>query len=203
MSLADRPPRIEPGLEPVAVARRLPKGAHVFRQGDRARAVFFVVEGEVQLRRAGRRGEGIVLHRARAGEYFAEASPWSERYHCDALAVRPVRLAEIPAGHFRRALRDDPELAARWVALLSRLLQGARARAERTALTGAEERIRHYLETNGSGARREVTLSGALKDLAAELGIAHETLYRALARMGRRGVIERDGARLRLGRAGV
>ncbi len=180
--------------------RRLARREYAFRQGERARAVFFVLEGEVQLCRVGRRGERLILHRARPGEYFAEAALWSERYHCDAVAARPVRLLAIPAAKFREALRRDAELAERWIALLSRQLQGARARAERAALTGAEERIRHYLATHGAGPGGAVELRGSLKDLAAELGLAHETLYRTLARMQKAGSIERAGKCLRPGR---
>lgn len=191
---------IEPCLAAEAMPRALPKGAYVFRQGDGARGIFFVVEGEVQLCRFGRRGERIILHRARAGEYFAEASLDSRRYHCDAIVSRPARLLEVPAARLRRVLQRDPGFAQRWIGLLSRQLQGARARAERVALTGAEERIRHYLATQGSGPKCQVELRGSLKDLASELGLAHETLYRVVARMEKSGRIEREGNCLRLGR---
>jgi len=192
---------IDPSLAAAAVLSALPKGAHVFRQGDGARAIFFVLEGEVQLCRFGRRGERVVLHRARAGEYFAEASLAGKRYHCHAVVSRAARLLEVPAARFRRVLQRDPDFAQRWIALLSRHLQGARARAERVALNGAEERIRHFLATQGSGPACEVELRGSLIDLAAELGLAHETLYRTIARMERARRIERRGNRLRLGGA--
>lgn len=48
-------------------------------------------------------GERLILHRARPGEYFAEAALWSGSYHCDAVAARPVRLLEIPAAACRAA----------------------------------------------------------------------------------------------------
>jgi CRP-like cAMP-binding protein len=195
----DEPPQIDGALAALARPRRLARRHYAFRQGEQARAVFFVLEGEVQLCRVGRRGERIILHRARPGEWFAEAALWSGRYHCDAVAARPARLLEVPAGAFREALRRDSALAERWIALLSHRLQSARARAERAALSGAEERIRHYLAAQ-AGANGTVELRGSLKDLAAELGLAHETLYRTLARMQRAGHLVRDGTRLALAR---
>lgn len=195
----DMPP-IGEALAAQGRARRLARREFAFRQGEPARAVFFVVEGEVQLCRGGRGGERIILHRARPGEWFAEAAMWSGQYHCDAVAARPARVLEIPAAAFRDALRRDGVFAERWISLLSRQLQGARARAERATLSGAEERIRHYLAMHGSGPRGTVEVHGSLKDLAAELGLAHETLYRTLARMQKSGSIEREGKRLRCGR---
>jgi len=194
---------IERCLQEEARLREFLKGAQVFRQGDVARAVFYVVDGEVQLCRFGRRGERIIVHRARAGEYFAEASLESKRYHCDAIVMKPARLLEVPAARFRYVLRSDPDFAQRWSALLSRQLQIVRARAERMSLVGAAERVRHYLATAGSGPRLEVELRGSIKDLAAELGLTHETLYRTLARMQKSGEIEREGSRLRRRRASV
>jgi CRP-like cAMP-binding protein len=194
---------IESCLQEEARLREFPKGAQVFRQGDVARGVFYVLEGEVQLCRFGRRGERIIVHRARAGEYFAEASLESKRYHCDAIVMKPARLLEVPAARFRHVLRSDPGFAQRWSALLSRQLQIVRARAERMSLVGAVERVRHYLATAGSGPRSEVELRGSIKDLAAELGLTHETLYRTLARMQKSGEIEREGSRLRRRRPSV
>jgi len=198
--MSDAHAAIDARLAAAARPRRLARRAFAFRQGERARAVFFVVEGEVQLCRVGRRGERIILHRARPGEWFAEAALWSGRYHCDAVAARAAQLLEIPAAKFRDALRRDAALAERWIELLSRQLQGARARAERAALSGAEERVRHYLATHGAGPGGAVELRGSLKDLAAELGLAHETLYRTLARMQKSGSVEREGKRLSPGR---
>jgi len=94
---------IDARLAAAARPRRLARRAFAFRQGERARAVFFVVEGEVQLCRVGRRGERIILHRARPGEWFAEAALWSGRYHCDAVAARAAQLLEIPAARLQVA----------------------------------------------------------------------------------------------------
>jgi CRP-like cAMP-binding protein len=48
--------------------------------------------------------------------------------------------------------------------------------------------------------RRTVDLRGTLKDLAAEIGLTHEALYRTLAALERSGEISRKGERIRLAR---
>ncbi|HVC10425.1 MAG TPA: Crp/Fnr family transcriptional regulator [Burkholderiales bacterium] len=182
-------------------SRRYPKDRPVFNQGDPVRAVFLVAKGEVRLTRFGPRGEEVILQRARRGDYFAEAALDSGRYHCNAIAAEPSELLEIPAAVLRDLLDRDAAFACQWATLLARQLRTTRARLERMALHGAADRLRHYLATEGSGPRNEVRLGGSLKDLARELGVAHETLYRTLARMEQSGYVERDGARLRLSAA--
>ena len=173
-------------------------GAVIFRTGSPTHSVFFIEAGAVRLIRYGRAGEEVVLHDARAGEFFAEASLDSARYHCDAVASMPSDLLQVPAAALRDLLDADREFAQEWVALLARQLRAARTRLERLSLKGAAERVHHLLVSEGRGRQCEVVLPGTLKDLARDLGLTHEVLYRTLASMERQGVLERHGTTLRL-----
>lgn len=173
-------------------------GATIFRTGSATHSVFFVDSGAVRLVRYGRAGEEVMLHDARAGEFFAEASLDSARYHCDAIASEPSELLRVPAAALRDLLDADREFARQWVALLARQLRAVRTRVERLSLKSAAERIRHLLVSEGRGKLREVVLNGTLKDLARDLGLTHEVLYRTLAAMECEGVIERGNGVLRL-----
>jgi len=188
--------------EPLARAariKRLPEGAFCFRQGERARGLFGVDTGAVKLCRFGPRGEEAVLQRARPGDLFAEAAIESAAYHCHAVASEPATLAEIPFTVLRQTLSDDPAFAISWAAFLARRLRDARLRVERLSLLGAADRVRHFLLTEGSGPRCQVSVEGSLKSMALDLGMTHETLYRTLRTLSAAGEIERDGAVLRLG----
>jgi len=173
-------------------------GATIFRTGGATHSVFFVNSGAVRLVRYGRAGEEVMLHDARAGEFFAEASLDSARYHCDAIANEPSELLRVPASALRDLLDADREFARQWVALLARQLRAVRTRVERLSLKSAAERIRHLLVSEGRGTLCEVVLNGTLKDLARDLSLTHEVLYRTLAAMERQGVIERGDGVLRL-----
>jgi CRP-like cAMP-binding protein len=175
-----------------------PKDGWVFRKGDSVKAVFLVLDGEVRLSRFAKDGSEIALHRAGRGEFFAEAALNAPRYHCNAIASQPSTLLAFPAGKVRELLAKDPEFAHQWVALLARQLHAARARLERLALKSAAERVLHYLHTEGKGPRCEVTLAGSVKDLAKELGLTHESLYRTLARLEQDGIVARSDHRLGL-----
>jgi CRP-like cAMP-binding protein len=171
----------------------------VFRKGDPVRAVFLVLDGEVRLCRFAANGSEVVLHRAIAGEFFAEAALSTLRYHCNAIVSRPTRLLAFPAARVRVLLARDAAFAQGWMELLARQLHAARARLERLALKSAADRVLHYLHTEGEGTHCEITLRGTVKDLARELGLAHESLYRTLATLERQGVVHRAEGRISLG----
>lgn len=162
------------------------------------KSAYFVETGAVRLMRFGRSGEEVVLHQAIAGEFFAEASLDSTRYHCDAVAQEPSALLQIPAVALRHLLEVDPRFAREWVALLASRLRAVRMRVECLCLKNAAERIRHLMLSEGRGPACELTVEGTLKDLARSLGLTHESLYRNLATMEREGIIEREGMTLRL-----
>lgn len=113
------------------------KNPLVFKAGSPAAAAFRVLEGEVHLLRHAPDGTAIVIPRARAGDFFAEASLFSRRYHCDALSVRPSTCLHLPVSALRQALQQDPTLALEWIAALSGNLRSQRSALERMALKGA------------------------------------------------------------------
>ena len=185
-------------LSVLARTRSFEPGDLVVRNGSAARHVHFLVRGQVRLSRFGPEGEPVSIHVALAGEYFAEASLHSDCYHCDAVVVQRAVVASIASTALRRLLRSDPEFALQWVAVLSQQLRQARARIERLSLKGAAARVRHLLLTEGKSAGHRYTLRGSVKDLAAELGLTHEALYRTLAAMEREGVVRRSGSTIAL-----
>ncbi|MGE0035527.1 MAG: Crp/Fnr family transcriptional regulator [Xanthobacteraceae bacterium] len=183
---------LPPSARRAARAVHLPKSARLFSRGDRPGAMYFVVSGEVHLVRLSPTGSEIVLQRARQG-FLAEASLDQAAYHCDAVTVLPSELLMLPRKTFLEALAADG-FRSRWIAHLARELRRVRAQAERLSLRTAQERIVHYLETEGNDG--SIRLNQSKKDWAAELGLTHEALYRTLARMERCGRIHIDGASL-------
>jgi CRP-like cAMP-binding protein len=159
----------------------------LYRIGARPRFMLFVLEGEIRLVRRARNGAEIVLQRATAG-FLAEASLDASRYHCNIVAGRDSRIIAFPIGHFRDALQQDEGFRDFWTKRLARELRKARGQCERLSLRGAAQRIEHYIEAEGSNGRLE--LRQTRKAWAAELGMTHEALYRALASLVRAGRVD-------------
>ena len=170
------------------------KGQRIFHLGDEVDAVYRVLEGEVCLTRFSPEGTEIVLQRAREGDFFAEASLFGTKYHCDAICARSGCCLRLPAEALRHCLANDPGFAMEWVATLSRNLRRQRAAQERLGLKSLRMRVIHYMVDRGKEGR--VELDQPIIRWATELGASHEALYRTLAEMEREGILQRQGQTL-------
>jgi CRP-like cAMP-binding protein len=159
------------------IVRRLDLDATLFRVGDRVEAVVLVQEGRVDLVRHCADGARMILQRAGPGAIVAEASVYASAYHCDAVTRRPARVAMTPVAAFRAALVGEPHIAEAWAAHLARSVQSARLAAEIRTLRTVAARLDAWLDAGGAP-----PVKGAQQDLAAELGVSREALYRELAR---------------------
>lgn len=191
--------RIPPALKAAARQQAFAAGETLFRQGDRPKAMYCVLDGEVRLLRRSPKGGEVILQRSRGG-FFAEASLESKAYHCDGVAAADGRLLAFPIRTFREALEGDAAFRNDWMAQLAREVRRLRARCERLSLHGAEARILHAIESEGTAGT--LVLAQSRKAWAAELGLSHEALYRTLARLQAEGTLVLDGARLTLRQPG-
>ncbi len=164
--------------------RALADGAPLFHAGDPVQAVWLVLEGAARLRRPDGLGATLALHRAGAGEIVAEASAFSDAYHCDATAEGASLFLAVPRTAFRARLRADGAFAEAFAAHLARALRAARDRAAMLGLRGVEDRLEAWLAAHGGA----LPARGGWSALAEELGVTRPALYRALARRRARGV---------------
>ncbi|MCB1489199.1 MAG: Crp/Fnr family transcriptional regulator [Bauldia sp.] len=160
-----------------AVARSLAAGETLFRTGDRVSRVYLVRRGAIALRRTTSQGIELQLQTAVADDIPAEASIYSDRYHCDAVALSESDVMEVRKEDVVRALATTPGLAEAWSARLAHAVQEARLRAELRTLRTVRERIDAWLASGGA-----IPSKGRWQELAAELGVSREALYRELAR---------------------
>lgn len=181
---------LPPDLHDRCVSHDCPAGTALFWTGDRPRWMFFVSEGEIVLERHAKDGRTVCLQRCRSG-FVGEASLTSGRYHCDGRAARPSRMTKVPIRALREALTRDGEFAERWIRMLSWEVRRLRLQNERMALPRVKDRPLHLLETEGDEGRYRLTCS--LKELARQLAVTHEALYRAIAHLVAQGRIDRRG----------
>lgn len=177
-------------LREVAEWKKFNKDALLFNIGDRPRSIFYISHGEARLRRYSPEGMEMVMQRAR-NAFLAEASLESPVYHCDGVATESMLALAFPITAFRKALAECPRFRESWVSHLLREVRRARAQVERQGLRNAGARVLHFLETECAGGR--LTLSQTKKAWAAELGLTHEALYRALAQLAQNGSIRVEG----------
>jgi CRP/FNR family transcriptional regulator, dissimilatory nitrate respiration regulator len=181
-----------------AIDRSLKVGETLFRTGQRTVGLYEVTRGNVRLVRVDRSGREAVLQTASEGETLAEASLFSSGYHCDAIATTAASVRLYPKAVLLAELAHHPKLAQAFAAMLAQQVMSLRTRLERRNIHSARDRVRHFLALNVSADGCTVALAGTLKDLAANLGLTHEALYRTLARMEAEGEIKRTHRTIRI-----
>lgn len=156
----------------------LGQGAVLFSTGAPVSDIFRVRTGRVLLRRNTASGLLLTLQAATEGMILAEASAYSECYHCEAMAAGAnTRVEAIPKAVFRAALASDLALAESWAAMLARGVQASRFKSEIRSLSKVADRLDAWLEAGHS-----LPEKGRLQEVAAELSVTREALYRELAR---------------------
>ncbi len=101
-----------------------------------------------------------------------------------------------PKAAVLNALHADPANAMSFLALVAHQVIELRQRLELMKVRSAKERVMLYLDLNAGPDGRTVNLRGQLQDIASELGLTREALYRTLAGLERAGTIERVGTRI-------
>jgi CRP-like cAMP-binding protein len=177
--------------------RHLSAGTTLFRQGDKAFAIFRLLSGRITLNRVTPAGTEVAMHTARPGELFAEASIFSTNYHCDAVAVRDSEVLVYPKAELTRQLKGNPEELWAFSTELAHRVQGLRTRLEMRQIRSAPERVLQTLRLrcDATGAWQ---MDGTLKQFAEEVGLTHEALYRALATLERDRRISRKGQEIKV-----
>ena len=160
----------------------------MFLTGEQPRWMFFVSAGEVVLERHSVEGQLACLQRCQSG-LVGEASLTSSRYHCDGRTTLGTQVTKVPIPALRQALKNDAAFADRWIAMLSQEVRQLRLQNERLSLPKVQDRLLHLIETEGTDGRYALTCS--VKDLAKQLAVTHEALYRAITRLVELGCIER------------
>jgi CRP-like cAMP-binding protein len=178
--------------------RSLARNEVLFRQGDKVTAIYFIEEGRLRLERRTFDGRLLFLGTTPAGEFFVEAALFSDTFHCDAVATEPSRVRVYPKAMVLNSLRTDPASAMAFLAHVAHQIIELRQRLELMKVRSAKERLMLYFESNAEPDGRTVELRGQLQDIASDLGLTREALYRTLASLERAGTIERAGPRILL-----
>lgn len=175
--------------------KNLAAGDILFRRGADTTAIYRLASGRLRLVRTTVEGSEVPVHTARAGELFAEAALFSPVYHCDAVALKDSVVLAYPKPAVLEKFTADPAAMMAFAADMASRLQGLRTQLEIRHVRSAHERIlqalRLRVDRGGCWA-----VEGTLMQFAEELGLTHEAMYRALAKLEGEGKITRQEGRL-------
>jgi len=189
-----------PAYFPAALAQSarrvaLAKGEALFRAGQKVAGIYYVISGEVKALRHMAESREAVMARAVGGEFFAESALAAPHYSCDGVAVKPANLLFLPMDALDAALTDAGFAKAFFLANAANARRQC-SRYERVRLRSARERVLHLLACE-SGPDGVFDWPAPLTELAVELALEPETLYRVLAELEAEGEITREKRRFR------
>jgi CRP-like cAMP-binding protein len=190
------PEYFTPQLVEAARIVSLKKGEHLFRTGQPVSGIYFVLCGELKAVRHMIEESEAVMMRASAGEFFAESAIATDRYSCDGIAVKGSHVAFVSTAHIEAAMENSEFVRAFFLANAMNARRQC-SRYERVRLRSARERVLHLL-TCEKGPDGHFVWNAPLRELATELAIEPETLYRVLAELEKAGQIRRDKRKLQI-----
>jgi CRP-like cAMP-binding protein len=123
---------------------------------------------------------------------LAEASMFASHYHCDAVANYDSRLSYYNREIVLEKLRSHPEFSESLAVYMSGEILTLRTKLELANIQSADERLLTWVRLHADPHTHTMTISESLKNIAEELGIAHETLYRSLKRLEGQNILRRD-----------
>jgi len=174
------------------------KGEILFPQGGAIENVYVVRQGRIKLIRNTVDGNPVVLQLAMAGDIIAEASLFSDEYHCSAVVEsQSAELSCFDRRGLLTALKQASGAAMDIMELFAHRIHKLRALLEIRNIRSARQRIYAWLQLEANGGH-EIVLPMTYKDVAYQLGLAHETFYRELKHLEKDGRLIREKHIVRL-----
>ena len=174
-----------------ARTRTVERGATLFLQGERATAIYIVLDGWVKLYRNNPAGEEAVVEMITSGGSFAEASAFAGNcYLVTAEAVTDARVACLPADHIVRCIRENPAIYMSMVASISEHMSYLVRQVEHLKGQSGLQRVAEFIAslTSVERGRCACALPYDKTLIARQLGLMPESLSRAFARLRTIGV---------------
>lgn len=199
------------GLPPAALERlagrvrrrRIPARGILFRADEPGEGLWIVERGRVVVYRASRDGREQVLHEREPGQSLAEVPLFDGGpYPASARAEVDSVLLFLSRDDFRELYRTEPDVADAVVVELGRRLRRAVRMIDRISLRDVPARVGlALLEFAGDRAGcpdEPFVLPLTQERLAARLATTRESVARALRTLREEGLIEQEGARVRI-----
>ncbi len=190
-------------LRPHFQARRFAKGGLLWREGETSGMLVALRSGRVKIYRLLPTGRAVTIFLFGPGDVFGfmpfiDGAP----YPAYAQAIEDVEADVMPRSTLLQALRAEPDLAARLLALLGKRLRDAFDLIQALSTPGARARVAAALlalvsegaERAEPGAPVSVQLPVTAHEFAGALGLAPETFSRALSSLADDSLLERAGA---------
>lgn len=168
---------------------RFERREFLFHFGEPGGRVYVIADGRVAAMLSSPNGTPVMFHVATTGETPGQVSVLDGgSYTASAQALTDVTAFAMPTQACRRLLEAEPRCLLRFAASLTEIVNALTASLGDLVFLDLERRLARLLAESPSVGDR-IHLSLTQSELAARLGVARQSLNRAVAQLVRRGFI--------------
>jgi len=184
--------------------RTVPRGGHLFRNGERFEALYAVRTGFFKTCVGSEDGRDQVTGFQMAGELLGLDGISSDRHHCDAVALEDSSVCVIPYGQLEELSREFTALQHSFHKIMSREIVRDHGVMLLLGNMRAEERLAAFLlnltqrlQARGFSAS-SLVLRMTREEIGSYLGLKLETVSRAFSKFQDEGLMEVKQRQLRI-----
>ncbi len=173
--------------------QRHAEGAVVVAEGDPARSMYLVHEGELRITVRGEDGRDVELNRLGPGDYFGELMLGSPVRTATARALSAVRLTMVTRDQFEALLAERPDLAFHVIQHLIERVRALSRQVQGLASLDVYGRLARLLDENvrvDAQGRRCMPGPWSLQQLADRVGASRAMVHRVLGDLVEGGYLE-------------
>lgn len=171
-----------------AVSRRTLDCKEVlFSQGEKVKAFYIVESGRIRTERYTVDGSVTTIQVARDADSLASETLFCDRYDCSAICEVKTTVTIFQKDVLMCFLQENIDLLMLFSQCLSKHISSLKNNLEIRGIRSAKNRILRYLQIGSEGEDNIIRIDRPLKDIAYEVGLAPEVLYRTL------GLLEKEG----------
>lgn len=178
--------------------RSIRAGAALYHEGQEARVLYLVRSGQFKLFRTHEDGYEQVLGFPGRGEWVGCTALAGGAHSTGAVALERASVYELRAADLARLGHCLPAFQQRLLAMLGQALAERAELADLMAAVASDVRLARFLEQCAARAEargqspRRLRLTMSRRDIGSYLGLAHETISRALRALGEAGLVRVD-----------
>jgi CRP-like cAMP-binding protein len=185
-------------VQQIAVRKDYRKGQVVFNESDPSRGFCLVVTGTVKIYRVGPDGRERVFHIVEAGDAFAEAAIFMEKYPATAEALTPAMVILIEKNGFKQLLTRDARLSFKIIGTLVKWLTQMRNALTDLTMKEVPARFASYVLSLPGEPGKPIRVSISKTTVAQMIGTTKETFSRLLHRLAQHRILTYRGNQIRI-----
>lgn len=179
--------------------KSLKKRTDVFAEGDMPLNVFFIKSGNVKTFKSNPDGKELIINLYSANDFFGfEEILENTNYQASAVTMQDTELITIPRHDFLLLIQNHPDVSRTFISMLCKKIAEREAQLLNLAYNSVRQRTAEALLKADTLKDSKSVIAISRDDLAKMVGTAAESVIRVLSDFRNEGLIETDGAKIKI-----